>query len=109
MVSQIAGSARNQANGLVEVNTAVDQMDRATQQNAAMVEETTASHSLAHEAAELTQRVNRFRVGAANAAGAFAKPAPARPQQRVVEMPGVSMRGNTARKLQPEADGWEEF
>jgi len=113
VVSDIAGSARSQANGLVEVNTAVDQMDRVTQQNAAMVEETTAaSHSLAHEAAELTQRVNRFRVGAANAAGAHARPAapaPARPQPRVVELPGVAMRGNAARELQPAADGWEEF
>src|SRR5690606_2797629 len=113
VVSDIAGSARNQANGLVEVNTAVDQMDRVTQQNAAMVEETTAaSHSLAHEAAELTQRVNRFRVGAANAAGAHTKPAApvaARPQSRVVELPGVTVRGNTARELQPAADGWEEF
>src|SRR5690606_31772231 len=112
VVSDIAGSARNQANGLVEVNTAVDQMDRVTQQNAAMVEETTAaSHSLAHEAAELTHRVNRFRVGAANSGDAHAKPAaPAasRPQQRVVERPGVAVRGNTARQLQPEADGWEE-
>ncbi len=113
VVSEIAGSARNQANGLVEVNTAVDQMDRVTQQNAAMVEETTAaSHSLAHEAAELTQRVNRFRVGAANAGGPAPKPAtqaPARPQQRFAELPGVSMRGNTARELQPATDGWEEF
>jgi len=113
VVSDIAGSARNQANGLVEVNTAVDQMDRVTQQNAAMVEETTAaSHSLAHEAAELTHRVNRFRVGAANAGGAWAKPAasaPGRPQQRVVELPGVTVRGNTVRELQSAVDGWEEF
>ena len=113
VVSDIAGSARNQANGLVEVNTAVDQMDRVTQQNAAMVEETTAaSHSLAHEAAELTQRVNRFRVGAANSSGASPRPAahaPSRPQQRVAELPGVTMRGNAVRELRPASDSWEEF
>ncbi len=115
IVSEIAGSARSQANGLIEVNTAVDQMDRVTQQNAAMVEETTAaSHSLAHEAAELSQRVNRFRVGAANAGGASprrAAPTPSRPQPRVVEVAGVTMRSGVARELQPAAaaDGWEEF
>ncbi|HHZ07394.1 MAG TPA: HAMP domain-containing protein [Rhizobiales bacterium] len=115
VVAEIAGSARSQANGLTEINTAVDQMDRVTQQNAAMVEETTAaSHSLANEAAELTQRVNRFRVGAANAGSAMAgrpAPAPSRPQARVIELAGVAMRKGAAREPQPApaANGWEEF
>ncbi len=115
VVAEIAGSARTQANGLTEVNTAVDQMDRVTQQNAAMVEETTAaSHSLAHEASELSQRVNRFRVGAANAGGAEgnrSQASPSRPHARVIELAGVTMRAGAARELQQAAaaDGWEEF
>jgi methyl-accepting chemotaxis protein len=47
LVGQIAASAAEQASGLHQVNTAVNQMDQVTQQNAAMVEQTTAAtHAL---------------------------------------------------------------
>lgn len=53
----IALSSREQAVGLAEVNTAVNQMDQVTQQNAAMVEESNAaSTSLAGEAGKLKGR-----------------------------------------------------
>ncbi|HMO42457.1 MAG TPA: chemotaxis protein, partial [Phenylobacterium sp.] len=56
--------AQEQATGLSEVNTAVNQMDQVTQKNAAMVEETTAaSHALAQEARLLAQSVSRFEFG----------------------------------------------
>ncbi|MBW6506794.1 MAG: PAS domain-containing protein, partial [Rhodobacteraceae bacterium] len=46
-VDAIAGSAQEQAAGLAEINTAVNQLDQVTQQNAAMFEQTTAaSHAL---------------------------------------------------------------
>jgi methyl-accepting chemotaxis protein len=49
-VADIAASAQEQATGLQQVNTAVNQMDQVTQQNAAMVEQATAaSHGLAQE------------------------------------------------------------
>ena len=61
--SLIAAGALEQANGLGQVNTAVADMDDATQKNAAMVEETTAaSHSLAQEASALGELLNRFKV-----------------------------------------------
>ena len=41
-INSIATAAREQATGLGEINSAVNQMDQVTQQNAAMVEETTA-------------------------------------------------------------------
>ena len=66
LVSEIAASAQEQAIGLAEVNTAVNQMDQVTQQNAAMVEQSTAaSHSLAQEAQSLQASVARFKVGSA--------------------------------------------
>jgi methyl-accepting chemotaxis protein len=66
VVGTIAASAQEQATGLNEVNTAVNQMDQVTQRNAAMVEESTAaSHALANEAAELSQLVGQFQIGAA--------------------------------------------
>ena len=68
LVTEIAASAQEQSTGLHQVNTAVNQMDKVTQQNAAMVEESTAaSHSLAGEAAELTRLVAQFQTGAAPA------------------------------------------
>jgi methyl-accepting chemotaxis protein len=107
LVSEIAASAQEQATGLQQVNTAINQMDQVTQQNAAMVEESTAaSHSLKKEAGELDGLVSRFKfstsaatqanpVHAAQArVEAFARPAP-RPRAL----------GNTALK----AAQWEEF
>jgi methyl-accepting chemotaxis protein len=64
LISEIAASAKEQASGLSEVNTAVNQMDQVTQQNAAMVEQATAaSHSLASEASELAALVGEFQIG----------------------------------------------
>ncbi|AFL52708.1 methyl-accepting chemotaxis protein [Sinorhizobium fredii] len=62
-VASIATAAREQATGLQEVNTAVNSMDQMTQQNAAMVEETTAaSQVLAQESRELKSLLERFRL-----------------------------------------------
>ena len=69
IVGEIAASAQEQATGLDQVNTAVNQMDQVTQQNAAMVEETTAaSHSLAQDSDTLAGLIARFRVSRADAA-----------------------------------------
>jgi methyl-accepting chemotaxis protein len=64
VVTTIARSAQEQANGLQEVNTAVNEMDQVTQQNAAMVEEATASaHALTEETSGLNELVGQFRLG----------------------------------------------
>lgn len=61
LMDAIATSAREQSTGLAEVNTAVNQMDQTTQQNAAMVEQSTAaSAALAQEATRLRSLVSRF-------------------------------------------------
>jgi len=63
LMESIATSSREQSVGLAEVNTAVNQMDQTTQQNAAMVEESTAaSSSLANEAARLKMLVAQFQL-----------------------------------------------
>ena len=62
-VTEMATAAQEQATGLHEVNAAVNHMDRVTQQNAAMVEESSAaSHVLDQKTAELVQLTNRFKV-----------------------------------------------
>jgi methyl-accepting chemotaxis protein len=62
-VDAIATAAREQAIGLQEIGDAINSIDQMTQQNAAMVEETTAiSHTLAEGAVQLTTIVNRFQL-----------------------------------------------
>lgn len=70
-VGSIVVSAREQSTGLSEISTSVHHMDQGTQQNAAMVEQTTAaSHSLATQAAALTELLAQFNLGeGARAAG----------------------------------------
>ncbi|AXV14301.1 chemotaxis protein [Neorhizobium sp. SOG26] len=63
-IHSIAVASREQATGLAEVNTAVNQMDQVTQQNAAMVEETSAATSkLSADADSLFALVSQFNIG----------------------------------------------
>jgi methyl-accepting chemotaxis protein len=111
VVAEIAASAQEQATGLAQVNTAVNQMDQLTQQNAAMVEESTAaSHALAGEAEELVGLISRFELG--HIAGHSAKVEPierAKPKAHAprVQMKTVGRRGASA-AIQAEQD-WAEF
>ncbi len=67
LIAEIAQSSQEQATGLSQVNTAVNQMDQVTQQNAAMVEEATAAAAnLRAESQELTRLIGRFQTGAAS-------------------------------------------
>ncbi len=67
LVGDIAAAAQDQATGLGEINEAVNQMDQTTQQNAAMVEQSTAaSRSMADEAEGLSQLISQFRLGEAS-------------------------------------------
>ena len=105
LVGEIAASAQEQATGLAEVNGAVNQMDQVTQQNAAMVEESTAaSHALANEAEALAGSVARFKIGHKQAVSSGHRPAAPATQMR-----RTSRDGSALRKPEPETDGWEEF
>ncbi|MBC7167814.1 PAS domain-containing methyl-accepting chemotaxis protein [Phenylobacterium sp.] len=103
LIAEITVSAEEQASGLAQVNTAVNQMDQITQRNAAMVEESTAaSHALAQETAELVRLAGRFQFnGAARPRAAVPPPRKARPMSH----------GSAALKLAPatDAEGWAEF
>jgi methyl-accepting chemotaxis protein len=114
LVSEIAASAQEQATGLHEVNTAVNQMDQVTQQNAAMVEEATAaSHSLSGEAAELARLVGQFQTGAvahpAPARPAVKKPAAANPRIPAHAPIGKFSAAPAKANAPAKADNWDEF
>ncbi|MGF9563750.1 HAMP domain-containing methyl-accepting chemotaxis protein [Neorhizobium sp. JUb45] len=78
-VASIVVSTREQSTGLTEINSSVNHMDQGTQQNAAMVEQTTAaSHRLASQAAALNALLAQFRLDEGRADVRMA-PADARP------------------------------
>ncbi|MCB2017869.1 MAG: methyl-accepting chemotaxis protein, partial [Hydrogenophaga sp.] len=63
LMSEISSASREQSDGLEQVNAAVGQMDQATQQNAALVEQTAAAaSSLRDQADRLVSSVAGFRL-----------------------------------------------
>ncbi|WP_049730593.1 methyl-accepting chemotaxis protein [Rhizobium ecuadorense] len=110
-MESIATSAKEQSIGLAEVNTAVNQMDQVTQQNAAMVEETSAAGaSLANESGRLRELISQFQLGDSlrGAAAAMA----ARPTHRPIASPARQLTGEIARVLDGNLavkESWEEF
>ncbi len=116
VVGQIAVSAKDQATGLGEVNSAINAMDQVTQQNAAMVEQSTAaSHSLVEQSGKLVELTKRFSIGAPAPA---ARTAPPRPQPRPVKptkpvaAPARPRRAGgptLVRQAVAEHSDWEEF
>jgi len=122
LVSGITTATQQQAGGLQQVNIAVSEMDGVTQQNAAMVEETTAeARNLAAEAEVLASEVARFRLDESGPVPALASrhdgrrsetprpvPMPASPP-RTPRAPGrpPMVAGNTALAVSDE--DWSEF
>jgi len=62
-VSAIVGAAREQSVGLQEINQSINSIDRGTQQNAVMAQETTAaSHTLATETRKINEMLEAFKI-----------------------------------------------
>ncbi|WP_330166391.1 methyl-accepting chemotaxis protein [Rhizobium sp. C4] len=125
-VVAIVDAAREQATGLKEINQSVSSLDQGTQQNAAMVEETSAaSRALADEVARIANMTQSFRTGRRSEVSAgqtprkpavakpaitmaspashrqAAKPAPQRQQAALAKAFGGSAK--------PAEASWEEF
>jgi len=63
IMAEITAASQEQSQGIEQVNQTITQMDEVTQQNAALVEEATASaRSLEEQAEGLTRSVSQFRV-----------------------------------------------
>ncbi|OWV33582.1 hypothetical protein B5C34_08990 [Pacificimonas flava] len=75
LLGSMARDNEAQSNALTQVSVAIGDMDKATQQNAAMVEETSAAaRSLSGEVTQLSDQASRFRIGAAGSTVRTAKP-----------------------------------
>jgi methyl-accepting chemotaxis protein len=63
LVAEITVSSREQAEGVTQINVAVSQLDQATQQNAALVEQTAAAaESMRQQTDQLSEAVAVFKV-----------------------------------------------
>jgi methyl-accepting chemotaxis protein len=115
LVEGIATAAVDQATSISKVNVTMGELDRMTQQNAAMVEESAAaSRNLSGQAANLANLVARFRGSGISASAAMvsAPPAPryapAAPAPRPIATAAPApVHGNLAVEL--DEDNWSEF
>ncbi|MDR4474134.1 MAG: methyl-accepting chemotaxis protein [Nitrospira sp.] len=88
IIAEITAASQEQAQGIDQVNKAIMQMDETTQQNAALVEETTsASQSMKDQARELMSQMDVFVV---NASEGHAPGRTAVPSARTAGKPAVA-------------------
>jgi methyl-accepting chemotaxis protein len=123
IMAEISAASREQSNGIDQVNTAVSQMDKITQQNAALVEEAAAAaKSMEEQTEELTGIVAAFQIGTAALAPAHtarATPAPRpTPSQPVKSAPlpparpaarKAAPKQHAAAAASPAEEDWKEF
>ncbi len=134
VVSDIANASIEQATGIEQINKALTQMDEATQQNSALVEENAATaKTLEHQAKAMDEQVAFFQIAvgdnsqsfsrsaprpaapaprAAPVAAAPKKPAarPSAPPRRAAASPGPARNMQTALATAVNADqDWKEF
>jgi methyl-accepting chemotaxis protein len=135
LIGEISAAASEQHDGFAQVNQAVSNLDQMTQQNAALVEESSAAAmSMNEQAQRLAQVVAVFNVGqagmpsprplaasrpganvarAASAAPARQAPAPAlRPQAAPLPLPGAPAKAGGHAPNQPasaDAGAWDDF
>ncbi|WP_239804744.1 methyl-accepting chemotaxis protein [Croceicoccus hydrothermalis] len=93
IATQISEATKEQSVGLKDANTVMAGIDRMTQQNAAMVEESNAAaRSLADEADNLSSLVERFRLGQKAMAQHAARQTPApRPAARPASVGNLAL------------------
>ena len=121
-VGEIADSAASQSASLAQVTAAARDMDRVTQQNAAMVEQTNAAaRTLADQSSQLAELVGRFRINgtaqvtqfaprpAAGRAWQAPSPAPVGTAATAMAAPVRRAVNAPAHAAAPATDDWSAF
>ena len=105
LVDEIAGETAKQAQGIAEISEMMANMDSVTQQNAAMVEESTASaRNLSSETVRLTGKLATFRLGSTGYQTKTVAPVTYAPRPSQSSAPSTA--GNLALKVEED---WNEF
>ncbi|MCA1403546.1 CHASE3 domain-containing protein [Ensifer sp. IC3342] len=109
-VSAIVTAAREQSTGLQEINTAVNAMDQGTQQNAAMVEQSTAaSHNLAREATALDSLIAQFKLGDRRRVAVAVASSAAKPVASPARQLGQKLARSFGSAAVVQSQDWTEF
>nr|WP_264289178.1 methyl-accepting chemotaxis protein [Duffyella gerundensis] len=99
IMGEIASASDEQSRGIDQVGQAVTEMDRVTQQNASLVQESAAAaSSLEAQASRLSQAVSVFRISNSGSGRT------SQPLSRVVPQPVLRAAAGT-----PPTDNWETF
>jgi methyl-accepting chemotaxis protein len=113
LINEIATATTEQSSGIVQANSAVSQLDKVTQQNAALVEESTAaSESLRIQAVAMKDAVAVFRLAERKAQSPSSKTppsAPMKPEARPAELPMTASAPRIALATAPGSGEWTEF
>jgi methyl-accepting chemotaxis protein len=114
IMAEISAASKEQSNGIEEVNTAVTQMDKITQQNAALVEQAAAAaKSMEDQTEGLTGMVAAFKLDNAPASAPARKPAsppPSAPRAAAPATRTTRISSPPARPDRNAASGtWKEF
>ena len=104
MIDEISGAFRQQRDGVEQVNQAVSQMDEMTQQNAALVEQVSATgESLSEQAREMRSNLSFFSSGTA------ASKAIPRSTPKAKPIPAAMSPVNRPVLATSEDDDWADF
>ncbi|MEM7042324.1 MAG: methyl-accepting chemotaxis protein [Pseudomonadota bacterium] len=105
IVSEISSASQEQASGVQEINSSVASMDEMTQQNAALVEESTAAaRALSEQASRLSELIAFFKLDNRHHGGH--RPQPAKPA--ALTKPTGTRKPSMAAETSSD-DSWEEF
>jgi len=108
IMNEISLASSEQSTGIEQVGMAIAQLDNATQQNAALVEEATAAtHSLDEQARQLIQAIGAFRIGSRPAAPAHSRLASERAAHQLAKPQALIKRRNKPSILSPQPQ-WEK-
>ncbi|MEA2117855.1 methyl-accepting chemotaxis protein [Halovibrio sp. HP20-50] len=110
VIGEITAGAKEQSSGIGQINTAVAEMDTMTQQNAAMVEEsTTAAANMRRHAEQLNELISSFVLGEDEPS----------PRHQALASPSSQQRGGDSGLKRPASspkstatsggNDWEEF
>lgn len=116
MIQDVNNAAIEQNSGISQINQAITQMDEMTQQNAALVEETSAaSRSMSEEATSMNNLISFFKLNGQAAAASTVNPSMSAPASEPIQTyspapasPGPQSGADGVASFS-ESDDWEDF
>lgn len=102
-MQEISSASEEQSRGIAQIALAINEMDKVTQQNAALVEQSAAAAgALEDQAGHLNQTVSQFRISEqADKASVSAKP--------VATAPAAPSAKAAAASRNDDDDNWDQF